>query len=75
MNYEEYIKFIIDSRNDIAHGSEKITDYEEAILKKFPEVQDSIDMLQNSTLYIRDIFSEILNFFEDKYMHNTKKMI
>lgn len=79
-NFKERLEFIIKSRNDIAHGAEIESEYEELIISRFinkenPSIIDVSDFLNETTFYIDLLYNEILNEFFNTYMHMEEKMI
>ncbi|AIY83873.1 hypothetical protein U729_2626 [Clostridium baratii str. Sullivan] len=73
-NFEDRLNFIIKSRNNIAHGVENISDYEEMIISNFIRKEDATiidvsDFLNETTFYIDLLYNEIFSEFENKYMH------
>lgn len=73
-NFKDRLNFIIKSRNNIAHGVENISDYEELIISEFINKENSTivdvsDFLNETTFYIDLLYNEIFSEFENKYMH------
>lgn len=67
---KEKIKYIILSRNDIAHSGKQINNFKDDIKNNF-SYEEEIDFLQEVTLEIFNIFNNIINKFEEKYLGTT----
>lgn len=65
---EKRVEYIIKARNDIAHSGKKINNLQNDIKSAF-NCKEEIDFLQDVTLDIFVIFNNIINTFEEKFMH------
>lgn len=83
-NFKQQLDFIVQSRNNIAHGSENLkghNTYKNYIISNFlserpnVQVEDVGNFLNNSSYYIYVLFGRTLEEFKKLYMRDDREML
>ncbi|EHJ02372.1 hypothetical protein CDLVIII_5909 [Clostridium sp. DL-VIII] len=77
-NFIERLEFIVEARNNIAHGNENLgrhSNYKDYITERFLENRSSTaievsEFLRYTAFYIDTLYRSIIDTFKDKYMHH-----